>query len=44
MNFLVIEGYKDCAEKFIKEAEVDPQVDLESITQRMQIRNSVYMF
>ena len=41
MNYLVIEGYKDAAEKFSNEANVPAQVDLASIQDRMDIRNAV---
>jgi hypothetical protein len=41
MNYLVIEGYKDAAEKFSKESKVDAGVDLSTITERMNIRNAV---
>jgi hypothetical protein len=41
MNYLVIEGFKDAAQKFAEEARVDPQVNLETIQDRMTIRNAV---
>jgi hypothetical protein len=41
MNYLVIEGYKDAAEKFSSEAGIPPQVDLSSIEDRMKIRHAV---
>lgn len=41
MNYLVIEGYKDAAEKFAKEASIPPNVDLASIQDRMDIRQSI---
>ena len=41
MNYLVIEGYKDAAEKFSQEASLFPQVDLELIQDRMDIRNAI---
>lgn len=41
MNYLVIEGYKDAAEKFAEETGMEPTVELESIEDRMNIRNSV---
>ncbi len=41
MNYLVIEGYKDAAEKFSTEAGVAPSVNLSSIEDRMQIRHAV---
>ncbi len=41
MNYLVIEGFKDAADKFSVEANVDPVVNLESIQDRMDIRNAI---
>ncbi|KAI9140132.1 CTLH/CRA C-terminal to lish motif domain-containing protein [Paraphysoderma sedebokerense] len=41
MNYLVIEGYKDAAEKFSLECGLQPTVDLMSIQDRMLIRNAV---
>ncbi|KAI8926758.1 CTLH/CRA C-terminal to lish motif domain-containing protein [Entophlyctis helioformis] len=41
MNYLVIEGYKDAAEKFSVEAHIAPSVDLMSIQDRMNIRTAV---
>eukprot|EP00871_Galdieria_phlegrea_P003278 jgi/Galph1/3951/GphlegSOOS_G2626.1 len=41
MNYLVIEGYKDAAEKFSEETGLDPGVDLKSIAERMAIRSAV---
>jgi glucose-induced degradation protein 8 len=41
MNYLVIEGYKDAAEKFSVEAGVNPKIDLSSIQDRMNIRHSI---
>ncbi|KAJ3299807.1 Glucose-induced degradation complex subunit [Borealophlyctis nickersoniae] len=41
MNYLVIEGYKDAAEKFSNESGLQPRVDLASIEDRMNIRNAV---
>ena len=43
MNYLVIEGYKDAAEKFSAESGLDPTVDLVSIQDRMEIRNAIQM-
>ncbi|EKX41271.1 hypothetical protein GUITHDRAFT_158234 [Guillardia theta CCMP2712] len=42
LNFLVIEGYKDTAEKFAKESCTKADVDLNSIGDRMQIRAAVH--
>ena len=41
MNYLVIEGYKDAAEKFSEEANLQPSVQLGSIEDRMNIRKAV---
>eukprot|EP01114_Cavostelium_apophysatum_P017705 TRINITY_DN5323_c0_g1_i1.p1 TRINITY_DN5323_c0_g1~~TRINITY_DN5323_c0_g1_i1.p1 ORF type:complete len:231 (-),score=57.77 TRINITY_DN5323_c0_g1_i1:45-737(-) len=41
MNYLIIEGYKDAAERFQQESGTTPEVDLNTITDRMEIRNSV---
>ena len=41
MNYLVIEGFKDAAVKFSAETKIDPMVNLESIQDRMNIRNAV---
>ncbi|KAL6046903.1 Glucose-induced degradation protein 8 [Balamuthia mandrillaris] len=38
MDYLVVEGYKDVAEKFQKESGTKPAMPLESITERMAIR------
>ncbi|ORX93435.1 hypothetical protein K493DRAFT_284705 [Basidiobolus meristosporus CBS 931.73] len=42
MNYLVIEGYKDAAEKFSQECGLSPNIDLTSIEDRMNIRNAVH--
>ncbi|ORY12276.1 hypothetical protein LY90DRAFT_708722 [Neocallimastix californiae] len=41
MNYLVIEGYKDAAEKFSQESGLQPSVDLLYIEERMDIRNTI---
>ncbi|KAI8908819.1 CTLH/CRA C-terminal to lish motif domain-containing protein [Powellomyces hirtus] len=41
MNYLVIEGYKDAAEKFSQESGLQPGIDLSSIQDRMSIRNAI---
>lgn len=41
MNFLVTEGYVEAAKKFREEAGADPGVDLDGITDRMEIRKAV---
>ncbi|KAI9209126.1 CTLH/CRA C-terminal to lish motif domain-containing protein [Polychytrium aggregatum] len=43
MNYLVIEGYKDAAEKFHFETGIEPNVDLSSIEDRMYIRNALHI-
>ena len=41
MNYLVIQGYKDAAEKFAREANIPPNVDLSTIQDRMNVRTAV---
>ncbi|KAJ1900677.1 hypothetical protein LPJ66_001304 [Kickxella alabastrina] len=41
MNYLVIEGYKDAAEKFSEESGLHTQMDLGSMDERMQIRFAI---
>ncbi|KAJ9066215.1 Glucose-induced degradation complex subunit [Entomophthora muscae] len=41
MNYLVIEGYRDAAEKFSLEANISPYDDFDSIEERMSIRNAI---
>ncbi|KAF9347773.1 hypothetical protein BGX34_002893 [Mortierella sp. NVP85] len=41
MNYLIIEGYKDAAEKFSQESGAKPPVNLESIQNRMIIRTAI---
>jgi len=41
MNYLVVEGYKDAAEKFQKESGTDPGVQLDLITERTAIRQAI---
>ncbi|KAI9012807.1 CTLH/CRA C-terminal to lish motif domain-containing protein [Gaertneriomyces semiglobifer] len=41
MNYLVIEGYKDAAEKFSRESGLHPGIELASIEDRMTIRNAI---
>lgn len=41
MNYLVIEGYKDAAEKFASEAGMQPGIDLRSISERMATRVAI---
>lgn len=41
MNYLVIEGHKNAAEKFALESGLTPSIDLNSIEERMLIRNDI---
>lgn len=41
MNYLIIEGYKDAAEKFSQESGAKPPVNLESIQNRMVVRTAI---
>lgn len=41
MDYLVIEGYREAAENFAREAGMNPQMDLDSIQNRMTIRNAI---
>ncbi|KAF9114432.1 hypothetical protein BGX27_010819 [Mortierella sp. AM989] len=41
MNYLIIEGYKDAAEKFRQESGAKPPVNLESIQDRMIVRTAI---
>ncbi|XP_018318916.1 glucose-induced degradation protein 8 homolog isoform X2 [Agrilus planipennis] len=41
MNYLVIEGFKEAAEKFEMESGVKPSVDLNSLNNRIQIRDAI---
>lgn len=41
MNFLVTEGYVEAADTFSKESGTQPGVDLDAITDRMEIRKAV---
>ncbi|MCO5590568.1 hypothetical protein L7F22_044539 [Adiantum nelumboides] len=41
MDYLVIEGYKNAAQRFSVETGMSPQVDLESIENRMIIRSAI---
>ncbi|KDN45446.1 hypothetical protein K437DRAFT_256557 [Tilletiaria anomala UBC 951] len=41
MDYLVIEGYKDAAESYATETGISPQVDLESIANRMTVRSAI---
>eukprot|EP00128_Syssomonas_multiformis_P018944 Colp12_sorted_trinity150504_noHs@13903 len=41
MNYLVIEGYKDAAERFMQESGEVPNIELSSIEERMRIRRAI---
>jgi hypothetical protein len=41
MDYLVTEGYKSAAEEFCKEADLAPPVDLQTIGDRMNIREAL---
>lgn len=41
MNYLVVEGYRDAAEQFSTESGLAPTVDLQSIQERMDIRQAI---
>ena len=42
MDYLISEGYPGAAEKFAAEANLSPRVDVDSINQRVEIRNLIY--
>ncbi len=42
MNYLIIEGYQSAAIKFAQEANISPSIDLDSINDRIAIRNAIY--
>ena len=41
MNYFVIEGYKDAAETFSQECGISPSIDVDSIKDRMNIKNAI---
>ena len=41
MDYLVVEGYKEAAENFAREAGMSPVPDFESIQNRMTVRNAI---
>ena len=41
LNYLIIEGYKDAVEKFIKETGIKCEYDSTLLEQRMKIRNLI---
>ena len=42
MDYLITEGYPSAAQKFAIEANIQPSTDLESINERVEIRNSIH--
>ena len=42
MDYLISEGYPEAAAKFATEANLSPRVDMDSINQRVEIRNLIF--
>jgi len=42
MNYLITEGYPSAAQKFAHEANIEPMPDLESIEDRVQVREAIH--
>lgn len=42
MDYLVKSGYQSAAQKFAKEANIQPKSGIDSITERVNIRNDIY--
>lgn len=42
MDYLISEGYPSAAQKFAVEANVQLKVDVETIQERVEIRNAIY--
>jgi glucose-induced degradation protein 8 len=42
MDYLVTEGYPSAAQKFATEANIKPKADLESIKERVEIRDLIH--
>lgn len=42
MNYLITEGYPSAAQKFAHEANIEPMPDLESIQDRVEVRESIH--
>ena len=42
MDYLVSEGYPSAAQNFALEANIQPRADVESIQERVDIRNLIY--
>jgi len=41
MNYLLVEGYKDAADKFRSESSTEPDIEMEGIQERMEIRSAI---
>lgn len=42
MDYLISEGYPSAAQKFATEANIQLKVDVDSIRERVEIRNAIY--
>ena len=42
MDYLVSRGYPEAAAKFAKEANVIPRMDVDTIKERVEVRNLIY--
>ena len=42
MNYLIIEGFQTAAINFAHEAQINPQIDLDSIRERNRIRHAIH--
>ncbi|MCJ1312585.1 hypothetical protein MMC25_006259 [Agyrium rufum] len=42
MDYLISEGYPSSAENFAQEANIQPRMDMDSIQERVEIRNAIY--
>ena len=42
MDYLISEGYPSAAQNFAQEANIQPRVDVESIQERVEIRNAIF--
>jgi glucose-induced degradation protein 8 len=42
MDYLVTNGYPSAAKRFAVEANIQPKVDVESIQERVEIRNAIH--
>ena len=42
MDYLISEGYPCAAQKFALEANIQPKVEIDSIRERVEIRNAIY--